>query len=289
MTDLKGKNALLTGGSGGLGLYIARALADEGVNLGLSARREEPLQRAAQELADRGARAVALPADISRRQARQDLLARFRRELGPLDFLINNAGIEFVCAYTDMPHELIQGMLETNLMGPLLLTREALPEMIEQGSGHVVTISSLGGKKGSPYSATYAATKAGLIAWNSGLREELRGSGVSASVVCPGFVAEAGMFAVYNKRPPRLTGQTTPRKVARAVVRAIKKDVGEIVVNPGPVRPMMLLEAVHPGIMTWVLRSFGVYDFYQGQAQDNQRQIGRGHNQSGSPSADHSN
>lgn len=143
--------------------------------------------------------------------------------------------------------------------------------MLAQKSGHIVTMSSLGGKKGSPYSATYAGTKAGLIEWIRGLREELRNTGVSASVICPGFVSEAGMFAVYKKKAPKLTGETSPAKVADAVVRAIKKDTGEIIVNTSPVRPMMFLDAIHPGIMSWVLRNFGVYDFYRRQSEDNEK------------------
>ena len=88
----------------------------------------------------------------------------------------------------------------------MVLTRLALPDMLTRGSGHGVTMSSLGGIKGYPY----AATKAGLIAWTGGIREELRNTGVSDSVICPGFVAEAGMFAVYNKRTPKIAGETTP-------------------------------------------------------------------------------
>ncbi len=97
----------------------------------------------------------------------------------------------------------------------------------------------------------------------------MRNSGVSASVICPGFVAEAGMFAVYNKRAPKIAGETTPEKVADAVMRAIKKDIGRIIVNPGLVWPMQVLDAIHPGIMSWILRTFGVYDWYRAQAEEN--------------------
>jgi short-subunit dehydrogenase len=138
--------------------------------------------------------------------------------------------------------------------------------MLEQRRGHVVMMSSLGGKKGSPYSATYAATKAGLIAWASAVREELRGSGVGVSVVSPGFVSEAGMFAVRNRRAPWLLGTSTPEAVARAVVRAIARDVGEIIVNPGPIRPMLALDALSPSLATWILRASGLHDYYREQA-----------------------
>ena len=99
------------------------------------------------------------------------------------------------------------------------------------------------------------------------LRAELRGTGVSASVVCPGFVSEAGMFAERSQRAPRLLGTSTPEAVAGAVVRAVVKDVGEIIVNPGPIRLMLALEALSPRLSDWILRHSGVYDYYRGQAE----------------------
>jgi len=270
MENIKGKNALLTGGSRGLGPYIARALAREGVNIALVARSEEALKSNAEELSRFNIRAGAYPGDITDQEFRIKLLEDVKADLGRIDLLVNNAGIELVYSYTALTPDYIEKMVQTNLVAPLLLTRLVLPDMLERGSGHIVTMSSLGGKKGSPYSATYAATKAGLIQFTAGIREEIRGTGVSASVICPGFVSEAGMFAVYNKRAPKIVGETTPDKVAKAVIRAIKKDVGEIIVNPGPIRPMMVLDAIHPGIGSWILRTFGVYEFYRKQAIENE-------------------
>jgi short-subunit dehydrogenase len=145
--------------------------------------------------------------------------------------------------------------------------------MLERKSGHIVTMSSLGGKKGSPYSATYAATKAGLVEWTSGLRQELKETGVGASVICPGFVSGVGMFAVYKKRAPKIVGETTPEKVAKAVIRAIEKDIQEIIVSPGAIIVMKLLDAIHPAIMSTFLRHTGVYDFYRRQADDNEQEL----------------
>ena len=270
MKNLSGKNALLTGGSRGLGPYIGRALAGEGVNVALTARSEADLQTVAGELATMGVKAKAIPADLTDAASRTKLLDQVRAELGRIDILINNAGIERLSLYTRLSPEFIETMIQTNLAAPLLLTRLLLPEMMRQGSGHIVTISSMGGKRGSPYSATYAATKAGLIEWTRGLREELRETGVSASVICPGFVAGAGMFAVYGKRAPRIVGETTPEKVADAVIRSIRKDAGETIVNAGPIRPMMVLDAIHPGIGAWILRTFGVYDFYRRQSEEDE-------------------
>jgi short-subunit dehydrogenase len=267
--DLEGKTALLTGASRGLGPYIARALASKGVHLVLTARTADALEATAREATGLGVHAVAVPEDVTNSAGRLRLLERATAH-GPVDILINNAGIEWVCRYTSMSVEEIERMVHTNLLAPLILSRLVLPEMIARGSGHIVMMSSLGGKKGSPYSATYAATKAGLIEWTSGIREELRGSGVSASVICPGFVSKAGMFAVYGKRAPRLAGESTPEQVADAVIHAIERNVAEITVNPGPKRLMEVANAVSPAAVTWILRRFGVYEFYRQQAEDNQ-------------------
>ncbi len=270
MRNLRGKNALLTGASRGLGPYIGRALARKGVNVALTARSADALESTSKELASFGVGAATIPADITDRTAHERLLDQARSEIGPIDILINNAGLERIARYTSLSPQRIETMVQTNLVAPLILSRLILPEMLERRSGHIVMMSSLGGKKGSPYSATYASTKAGLIEWTSAIREESRGTGVSASVICPGFVSAAGMFAAYGKRAPRIAGETTPEKVAAAVIRAIESDVGEIIVNPGPVRLMMIADAFHPAIISWVLRTFGVYEFYRRQAMENE-------------------
>jgi short-subunit dehydrogenase len=269
LKSIKGKTALVTGGSKGLGPYIAKFLAREGSNIALTARSENELAVVADELTDLNIKARAYPADISEHGARIKLVDQVIEEFGQIDILVNNAGIEWISRYNDLSPEFIEIMIQTNQIAPMVLTRLVLPAMLARGSGHIVTMSSLGGIKGSPYSATYAATKAGLIAWASGLREELRNTGVSASVICPGFVANAGMFAVYSKRAPKITGETTPEKVADAVVRSIKKDIGRVIVNPGPILPMQILDAFQPGIMSWILRKFGVYDWYHEQSEEN--------------------
>jgi short-subunit dehydrogenase len=217
-----------------------------------------------------------IAADVCDDGARRELLEEAESALGPIDILVNNAGIERIVSYTDLPSDDIEAMIRTNLAAPLILSRLVLERMVERGRGHVVMMSSLGGKKGSPYSATYAATKAGLIAWTSGLRIELQGTGVSASVICPGFVSEAGMFAARSQRAPRILGTSTPEAVAKAVLRAIQRDEGEIIVNPGPVRLMLALEQLSPRFARWVLEKAGVYDYYRKQAEEERESLRSG-------------
>jgi short-subunit dehydrogenase len=273
MKNLKGRNALLTGGSRGLGPVIAEALAGEGINVALAARSEEELKKVADNLSSYNIRTAAIPADITDEKSLLHLVEKTIDTFGTIDILVNNAGIEWVSRYVSLSPEYIQRIIKTNLMGPMLLTRLVLPHMLERKSGHIVTMSSLGGKKGSPYSASYAATKAGLVEWTSGLRQELKGTGVSASVICPGFVSDVGMFAVYNKRAPKIVGETTPDKVAQAVIRAIEKDIQEIIVSPGAIILMKLLDAINPAIIATFLRYTGVYDFYRKQADDNEKEL----------------
>jgi short-subunit dehydrogenase len=264
---IEGTHALLTGGSRGLGPIIARALLRQGGRVTLSARTADALHAVAADLAAGSARVHTVAADVCEADDRRKLLESAEAALGPVDILVNNAGVERMAPYASLPPERIQAILRTNLDAPLMLSRLVLPRMIERGRGHVVMMSSLGGKKGSPYSATYAATKAGLIAWASALRSELRGTGVGASVISPGFVSEAGMFAERRQRAPWLLGTSTPETVANAVVRAITRDVGEIIVNPGPIRLMLALDALSPRLSTWILRASGVYDYYRRQAE----------------------
>lgn len=271
MKNIRGAHALVTGGSRGLGPHIAHALAREGVNLTITARSGAALREVAEALAAHSVRACAIPADVADEADRGRLVAEAESALGPIDILVNNAGIEQITSYVELSPERIETMIRTNLVAPLLLSRLVLEKMIERGRGHVVMMSSLGGKKGSPFSATYAATKAGLVAWTSGLRAELEGTGVGASVICPGFVSEVGMFAVRSQPAPRMLGTSTPEAVTRAVLRAIQRDIGEIIVNPGPIRLMLAVEALSPGLARWVLRKTGTYDYYRKQAQEEAR------------------
>ncbi len=228
MKDLKGKNAVLTGGSRGIGPYIARALASEGVNLVIAARTADKLESVAGELTKLGTRVIAIPTDIADESQRAVLLKRAAAELGQIDILVNNAGVVHYAWFSEQEKTDIVETIELNLMAPLFLTREVLPDMLERGTGHIVNISSLAGKKGIPYEAAYAASKAGLIEWSNALRLELEGTGVDVSVVCPVYVSKVGMFAVHGLPAPRLAGSVTPERVANAVIQTIHHIQGPV-------------------------------------------------------------
>ena len=262
MRDLRGANAILTGASRGIGVPIALALADEGVNLALAARSAPELEKVRSACAERGVRAIAIPTDVTDASQREALVATAEGELGHVDILVNNAGIEATYPYDQYPPDEIARLMEINLIAPMLLTRAVLPGMIARNRGHVVQIASLAGKGGFPYQAPYAASKAALVMFSHTLRAELVDTEVGASAICPGFVADEGMYAdmvnATGIRAPRVLGATSPAKCAQAVIKALKKNSSELIVNPSPMRPMVVLGQVFPDTASWVMKTLGV-------------------------------
>lgn len=270
MKDLRGRTAILTGASKGIGVYVARALAKEGANLVLAARSASALEAVREEVERLGVRAVAIPTDVGDRSALESLVERSGSEFGAIDILVNNAGIELTLAYHKLTPEEIEEMVRVNLIAPMHLTWLVLPDMLERGQGHIVNMSSLAGKAGSAYGEPYGATKAGLIGFTQSLRGTYRRHGVSASVVCPGFVEE-GMYAKikeeFGVEAPRRVGVSKPEAVASGVIRAIKKDLPEVIVNPGPIRLLLAVAAMSPGLGEWIGERSGVNASFQKLAE----------------------
>ena len=173
---------------------------------------------------------------------------------------------EFTARYHELGEQNLRDVLAINLEAPMELTRLLLPDMVRRRRGHIVNISSLAGKSGPAFQEPYAATKAALVAFTTSLRATYRGTGVSASVVTPGFV-EAGMYADLKSRSgcsaPRLLGTSKPEAVARAVLRVIERDQLEQIVNPIPVRPLLALSALFPGFGEWIAEQTGGNDFFR--------------------------
>jgi len=272
MKKLHNRNALITGASRGLGVYIARALAKEGVNLVLTARSAGGLEEVRAEINSYGVKAAIIPGDITKLDQIQSLAEEAGQKLGPIDILVNNAGIEISTPYEEFAPDDIQKIITLNLTVPMLLTRALLPGMLKRNRGHIVNISSLAGKAGFPTQTPYAASKAGLNMFTHSLRVELDGTGVSTSVICPGFVAEDGMYARMEERAgpaPKFLKPTTPEKVAEGVIRCIKKDISELTINPLPMKPMFMLQEAVPGIKTTLHKAFGSLDFAERLSRNN--------------------
>jgi short-subunit dehydrogenase len=228
--NLSGRKALLTGATGGLGRAIAQALAQRGAQLTLSARNREALEALAAELPGGGHEV--LPADLAEPGAAERLAA----EAAGTEILIANAGLPGAGLLTDFSAEDVKRALRVNLETPMLLARALYPAMLESGAGHLVFVASLSGKAASPRTSVYNATKFGLRGFALGLRSDLGPRGVGVSLVSPGFVREAGMFADSGAKPPPGMGTATPEQVGAATVKAIERDKIEVAVAPIPQR-----------------------------------------------------
>lgn len=258
MKDLQGRCAIVTGASAGLGLHVARALAREGMNLVLAARSADSLEQAAVEMRGLGVRAIAVPTDVSDEEQLRRLVDQTLTEFGSIDVLVNNAGIDAYCPFHEIDPARIQSVIQVNLTSTLLLTRFVLPHMLAARRGHIVNMASTAGKYGPAYGAAYGATKAGQIAFTQSLRGEYHGTGVSASAICPGFASDGGIYEVLKKRAGRGTpwwlGSTTANAVARAVVKAIRFDRPEVIVNQPALRPVFVLQSALPRLGEWIIR-----------------------------------
>jgi short-subunit dehydrogenase len=246
--QLRGRNALITGAAGGLGGYMARALAAEGVNLVLSDLPGAPLDELIAELQGLGIEVESVPADLMQRDETEGLVARAEDALGPLDILVNNAGLEFSGPFLERTGDEIEGLTRVNLLALMLITRSAMPGMFERGRGHVVNIASLAGKTSFPYLAAYSASKHGVVGFTACLRAEYGEDPVGFSAICPGFVSRAGMFGRIEGRvgePPGMVRTVPPEAVGEAVVSAIRRKRAEVIVQPGA-RPLILLSVLAP-------------------------------------------
>jgi short-subunit dehydrogenase len=240
--ELSGRKALLTGATGGLGRAIAKALAERGAELALSGRSAAALQELVAELPGEGHRA--LPADLSEPGAAERLGA----EAGPTDVLIANAGLPGTGRLPEFTAAQLSGALRVNLEAPMHLARALEPGMLERGSGHMVFVASLSGKSATPLSSIYNATKFGLRGFALGLRADLDPLGVGVSIVSPGTIREAGMYADSGADPIPGLGTGSPRQVAAAVVRAIEQNKVEVVVAPVQQRLLAHFALASPGI-----------------------------------------
>lgn len=245
---LAGKMVLLTGATGGIGHAITRRLHAGGARLILTGRRTDVLQPLADEV---GAQALAI--DLADR----DAVARLAGECADVDVLIANAGLPASGALTSFDPEDVDRALDVNLRAPIVLAHALGGRMAERRSGHMVFVSSLSGKTAGPGTSMYSATKFGLRGFGQGLREDMRAHGVGVSVVFPGFISDAGMFADTKVELPRGVGTSTPEQVADAIVDAIERNRGEVDVAPLPMRLGAAFAGLAPEISSRATRRVG--------------------------------
>jgi short-subunit dehydrogenase len=266
MRIVAGLTVLITGASGGLGTHITEAFARRGVKLGLVAYPGTGLEELRQSVERGGTKAISLAADLRDPTQRRAVVEKVSKDLGPIDILINNAGVEITSPYHELSEKNICDVLNVNLESAMILARLVLPGMLQRGRGHIVSISSLAGKSGPALQEPYAASKAGLIAFTSSFRATYHRSGNSASVIVPAFV-EAGIYSTLKAQsgcsaPWLLTG-CSAEHVAQAVVRATERDIAELIVNRYPIRPVLMISALSPALGDWIVRRLGVHNFFR--------------------------
>jgi short-subunit dehydrogenase len=261
MWPLKGRAALLVGAAGGIGPFIARALAKEGLNLVLASRSGDELDRVLRATLKMNVKAIGIETDIRNVAALEVLVRAALAEFGAIDVLVNNAGINNILPYHCLTIEDVQRIMQVNLTSPMLLTKLLLPSMLTNRYGHIVNIASLAGEVGTPFCEAYGASKSGLIGFTRSLRLEYRPLGVSASVICPGFV-RTGQYQKFvqetNLEAPIIVGTSHPEDVSRSVIRAIKHDVGYIMVSPIRTKFFVKASSLSPALGELLMNLLGV-------------------------------
>ena len=213
MCDLRNKNALITGASGGIGSAIARRLHAAGAKVALSGTRQEPLERLANEL---GERAFILPCNLNDMAAVEALPKQAIDALGSLDILVNNAGITRDNLFMRMSDEEWQTVINVNLTATMKLCKGALRGMMKSRWGRIINISSVVGATGNPGQGNYAASKAGMVGMSKSLAYEVASRGITVNVVAPGFIATAMTDKLADDRKEAILAQIPSGRMGAA-------------------------------------------------------------------------
>jgi short-subunit dehydrogenase len=256
--DLRGARTLVTGATGGLGAAIARACAAGGAEIVVTGRREGPLDALAEEI---GAEPVV--ADLANR----DDFAHLVDAVRDLDVLVSNAALPGGGRMETFSTEEIDRVLDVNLRVPVLLSRHFTPTLVTRGRGHVVFVSSLAAAFPTPGLAMYNATKSALVSYGLSLRGELAPAGIGVSIVYPGPIRDAGMWADTGLVPPVGIRTRSPADVGAGVVRAIERNRAEVMVAPLALRVGAVFGRSAPAAVVRLAPRFGAYELTDAMAE----------------------
>ena len=265
--DLDGQVALITGGSRGLGLAIARELAGEGCRLALCARNAEELEIAARELCDRGADVLPLMCDVRNEQDVNAMVARVEEHYGRIDVLVTVAGVIDVARVDDLTADEFRRAMDVMVWGALYPVMAALPGMRSRGSGRIAVVTSIGGKISVPHLLSYSAAKFAAVGLAEGLSAELAKDGISVTTIIPGLMrtgshnsatftgSSAQQRADYTWFSLAATAPMAPRadRAARIVVRSIKRGETERIF-PFPFALASRFQGLMPGTTVRLMR-----------------------------------
>jgi len=259
--DFRDKTVLITGGSRGLGLILARLFAGEGARIGICARDADELDRAFGDLSGRGAHVVTVPCDLTSPTRVEEMVAVVRQRLGPIDVLVNNAGIIQVGPIESMRDTDFFAAMAGNFFSTLHTSLAVLPGMRGRGSGRIVNIASIGGKISVPHLLPYSASKFAMVCFSEGLRAELRKDGILVTTVCPGLmrtgsVGHAEVKGQFRQEHAWFTvGDSLPvmsmaaERAGRQIVSACRRGDAEFILG-WPFNVAALLHGVAPGLVS---------------------------------------
>ena len=189
MQELKGKVALITGGSRGIGKAIALALAKEGVNVAITGRNEEKLKEVVQEIERKGVKSAYAVFDITSKTEVYGALEKLQKDFGKIDILVNNAGVAAFGGILEMEDEKWEEIVKTNLFGAYYVVKAVVPSMVERKTGDIINISSTAGLKGNAMTSAYSASKFGLIGMSESMMLELRKQNIRVTTLMPSTIA----------------------------------------------------------------------------------------------------
>jgi len=260
MTSVRGQRVLITGAGHGLGRALARRFSRAGAVVAVSDRDAARTHAVARELREAGGTAIALALDVADDRAIAAAQTTLAAEFGPLDILINTAGIVHGGRFLDVSLERHRATTAINFDGLVAVTHAFLPELLRRPRAAIVNVASASAFVPVPHAATYAASKAAVLSFTDSLREELRQSGhrhVHLLAVCPSFI-DTGLFA--GARPPLGMPMLAPDAVAYAIVRALDRR-HELLIVPGSVRWLWRsCRALPRPVFRWLCRRLGIAD-----------------------------
>jgi short-subunit dehydrogenase len=248
------KVAIVTGASSGIGAATAVALALAGYNVVIAARRVHKLEAVAQRCRQAGAPAKVIPADVSQESQVNALVSAVVEEFGQLDVMVNNAGMGLFARVVEMTDRDMRALFDVNFHGVFYGAKAAAEVMMRQKHGHIFNVSSVIGKRGTPFHGAYCATKFAIVGLSDSLRVELAPYRVRVTTVCPSltntefFDHSARGKAAQSSFSAIKGGFMPPEKVARLIVRAIGKNCPEIIVSAGG-RFLVLMSALFPRLV----------------------------------------
>ncbi len=264
MIDIDGKVVVITGGSRGLGLVLARTLVERGARVAICARDLDELGRARRELEQLGGEVFSAQCDVTDRDDVLNFIAAVEDDFGAIDILINNAGVIQVGPIEHMTADDFEQALSVNLRGPLHAMLAVLPGMRRRNAGRIVNIASIGGRVAVPHLAPYSTSKFALVGLSEGMRAELIKDGIYVTTVCPGLMrtgsprhglfkgnhqAEYAWFTIGDSLP---VTSISAESAADQIIRAFSRGDAEVTISP-QAKLLSLVHGVFPGLMQEIL------------------------------------